>query len=108
MIAHHSALMGCCDFVQEGKWIQGCRLPGIAEELNCTPPFGNLDQDSHCVKLSCGGYCPSDGFSWEEATAGPGDVISYSRYSMVRNAVPKTRTLVSLSFDSGNQKSPIF
>jgi hypothetical protein len=28
VIAHHSALMGFCDFVKERKWIQRCRLPG--------------------------------------------------------------------------------
>jgi hypothetical protein len=28
VIAHHSALMGFCDFVKEGKWIHGCRLRG--------------------------------------------------------------------------------
>src|SRR5215469_12797444 len=38
----------------------------------------------------------------EEATVPlPVCVIWYSRYSIVNSAVPKTRTLVSLSFDSG-------
>jgi len=44
VIAHHCALIRFCDFVQDRKWIQGCRLPGIAEELNCTPPLGSLDE----------------------------------------------------------------
>ena len=70
---------------------------GNAGDINlCSKPRGLVD------------YCPFDGFSWEEATASLAGVIWYSRYSMVKNAVPKTRTLVSLSFDSGSQKSPIF
>jgi len=54
-------------------------------------------------------YCPVDDFSREDtAFTAPLRVISYWPYSMQRSAVPKMRTLVSLSFDSGNQKSPTF
>jgi hypothetical protein len=54
------------------------------------------------------GYCPFCIFSWEAMTVAPAGVTWYSPYSIVKIAVPKTRTFVSLSFDAGSQKSPIF
>ncbi len=79
-------------------------LAGKAQAVNRRSADPELPRNS-VLGNRC--YCPFSAPSLGEGTVTPAGRTAYSPYSIVKTAVPKTRTLVSLSFDSGSQKSPI-